>query len=235
MRTETINGPAVKDGEALREDKELAALCGRGDTEAFEVLLSRYEKRIFAMAVRLSGNYQEGEDLAQETFLKAWKAITSYKGQAAFSTWLAAILNNLWWDRLRKKQVSAESLDQRIEMDDGSLDRQVADRRPGPEELAESREESQLLRELVGQLKPEFREALVLRDIQGYSYEEVAAITGQNLGTVKSRINRARSFLREEICRLREQNGGPARLTTHRGGKARTGLKEGREADEDEG
>ena len=76
MRTETINGPAVKDGEALREDKELAALCGRGDTEAFEVLLSRYEKRIFAMAVRLSGNYQEGEDLAQETFLKAWKAIT---------------------------------------------------------------------------------------------------------------------------------------------------------------
>ena len=113
--TEKQNSPIA------REEKELACRCGKGDTDAFEILVSRYEKRIFAMAVRLSGDYQEGEDLAQETFLKAWKAITSYRGQAAFSTWLAAILTNLWRDRLRKKQLSTESLDQKIELGDREL------------------------------------------------------------------------------------------------------------------
>ncbi|MEA4892552.1 MAG: sigma-70 family RNA polymerase sigma factor [Peptococcaceae bacterium] len=217
---------------AAREDKELAASCGRGDADAFEILVSRYEKRIYAMAVRFCGNLQEGEDLAQETFLKAWKAIGSYRGQAAFSTWLAAILTNLWRDRLRKKPVATESLDQKVEVDDGSLEKQVADQGPGPEELLESKEEGRALRELVGRLKPEYREALVLRDIQGYSYEEVAVITGQNLGTVKSRINRARTFLREEILRCQEQNRDFFRLSTQKGDKKQKRLAERREANE---
>jgi RNA polymerase sigma-70 factor (ECF subfamily) len=123
-----------------------------------------------------------------------------------------AILTNLWRDRLRKMQLPQESLDAGLESGGGYLEKQRADGRPGPEKVYEENETALLLGQMLQELKPEHREVLLLRDVQGLSYEEVAVITGHNLGTVKSRINRARGVLRERILGFQEQNPGFFRL-----------------------
>ena len=187
-------------------DKDLAALGGGGDIPAFEELVFRYEKRIAAAAYRLCGDRQEGEDLAQEVFVKAWKALSGYRGQASFGAWLTAILTNLWKDRLRKKRFPQDSLDEAIEGEEGARTKQYPDSSPGPDQLAEAGETGAVLGGMILELQPEFREALILRDVQGFSYEEVAVITGSNIGTVKSRINRARSLMKVKILEYQEQN-----------------------------
>jgi RNA polymerase sigma-70 factor (ECF subfamily) len=195
-----------------RDEKALIARSSGGDMAAFEELVFRYERRVVPAACRLCGDRQEGEDLAQETFLKAWRALPGYRGQASLGTWLMAILTNLWRDKLRKAQLPQESLDAGLETGGGYLEKQRGDSRPGPERVYEEKETALLLGQMLQELKPEHKEVLILRDVQGFSYEEVAVITGHNLGTVKSRINRARVILKERILRFQEQNPGFFRL-----------------------
>ena len=196
------------------DDKALIDRCiaDPGDMQAFEELILRYERKIVAAAIRLCANREEGEDLAQETFLRAWRALPGYRGQASFSTWLIAILSNLWKDRLRRARPQ-ESYDELTEGADDTVPRQFGDEQPGPDSMAEQGEEKAVLGAMIDELTPEFREALVLRDVHGYSYEEVAVITGTNLGTVKSRINRARTQLRAKIISYQEQFPGFFRLS----------------------
>ena len=190
---------------ASMDEKSLIALCIEGDMQAFEALVLRHEKKVFAAAYRLSGSREDGEDLAQEAFIKAWRALSGYRGQASFGTWMMAILTNLWRDRLRKVQVPQESLDEEIEGEEGPIQKQFPDKQPGPEALTESGEAYRVLGDMLQELKAEYKEALVLRDVQGFSYEEVAAITGNSLGTVKSRINRGRALMRDKILGYQEQ------------------------------
>jgi len=187
-------------------DKDLIELCVNGETPAFEELVYRYEKKIVAAARRLCGDFQEGEDLAQETFVKAWRALPGYRGQASFGAWLMAILTNLWKDRFRKKRVPTTSIDEGIEGEERRIPIQMKDDSPGPEDQTETVEVNEVLGRMIEELKPEFKEALILRDIQGFSYEEAAVITGSNLGTVKSRINRARTQMKIKIMEYQEQN-----------------------------
>jgi RNA polymerase sigma-70 factor (ECF subfamily) len=210
-----IGGIILRDVEteySLLDEKALIAKCVEGETQAFEELVFRYEKRIVAAAYRLCGNREEGEDLAQEAFIKAWRALRGYRGQASFSTWLMAILTNLWRDRMRKTQVPQESLDEAVEGEEGRMRKQYRDDKPGPEAEASDREAREILGGMIQELKPEYKEALILRDVQGYSYEEVAAITGSSLGTVKSRINRGRAHMRTMVLAYQEQNPGFFRL-----------------------
>ncbi len=209
------------------EEKTLIAMCSKGDMRAFEELVLRYEKKVVAAAFRLCGDRQQGEDLAQETFLRAWRALSGYRGQASFGTWLMAILTNLWRDKLRKNQLPQESLDEAFEGDEGPLQKQFQDTAPGPEALTEAAETDQVLGHLLQELKPEYKEALVLRDVQGFSYEEVAVITGSNLGTVKSRINRARTLMKEKILGFQEQNPGFFRLNQAKEDKSKAGKAKG--------
>jgi len=195
------------------DDKSLVELSISGDAGAFEELVTRYEKRIVAAAIRLCSNREEGEDMAQEAFIKAWRALAGYRGQASFGTWMMAILTNIWRDRLRKTQLPADSMDALTQVEDGETRKQYRDESPGPAAISESLETKEVLGGMLSELKPEFREALVLRDIQGFSYEEVAVITGVNLGTVKSRINRGRTALKERIIDYQEQNPGFFRLS----------------------
>jgi len=197
----------------IRDDMALVAMSVKGDTSAFEELILRYEKRIVAAAIRLCANREEGEDMAQEAFIKAWRALAGYRGQASFGTWMMAIITNLWRDRLRRNQPPAESIDAVIQGEDGDMSKQYSDDKPGPEEAAEDQDAKQILGRMLESLRPEFKEALVLRDIQGFSYEEVAVITGASLGTVKSRINRGRAALREKVLEYQKQNPGFFRLT----------------------
>jgi RNA polymerase sigma-70 factor (ECF subfamily) len=190
----------------LLDDKALTALGVEGDTAAFEELVFRYEKRIVAAAFRLCGNRDDGEDLAQEAFIKAWRSLAGYRGQASFGTWMMAILTNLWRDRLRKSHLPQESLDEAIEGEEGMLTKQVRDDHPGPESLVETMDVHAVLERMIQELKPEYKEALILRDVQGFSYEETAVITGSSLGTVKSRINRARAQMKIKILEYQEQN-----------------------------
>ena len=214
------------------DDKALIALCTGGDAAAFEALVYRYEKKIVAAACRLSGSREEGEDLAQETFIKAWRALAGYRGQASFGAWLTAILTNLWRDRLRRHKASQISIDEAIEGEEGSIYKQIRDDAPGPEVLTESAETNEILDRMIQALKPEFREALILRDVQGFSYEEVAVITGSNLGTVKSRINRGRTLMKDMILSYQEHNPGFFRLKKIRADKDEAGKTEGGEARE---
>ncbi|MEL7622673.1 MAG: sigma-70 family RNA polymerase sigma factor [Clostridiales bacterium] len=209
------------------EEKALIEMCVKNDMRAFEELVLRYEKKIVAAAFRLCGERQGGEDLAQETFLRAWRALSGYRGQASFGTWLMAILTNLWRDKLRKNQIPQESLDEAFEGEEGTLQKQFSDQGPGPEVLAEAAETGQILGHLLQELKPEYKEALVLRDVQGFSYEEVAVITGSNLGTVKSRINRARTLMKEKILDFQEQNPGFFRLNQAKEDKNKAGKAKG--------
>lgn len=194
-------------------DQALIQGCLQGDLAAFDQLLHRYEAKVFAVAYRLTGNRQDGEDLAQETFVRAWKALPNFRGDASLNTWLITIATNLWRDQLRKRRLPVESMDDTVAFEDGEVQQQWADPAPGPQEIVEEDEIKRQLGRWIGMLKPEFKAALILRDIQGYSYEEVAAITRTSIGTVKSRISRARGYLKDRILADREQNQPSDRLS----------------------
>jgi RNA polymerase sigma-70 factor (ECF subfamily) len=184
-----------------------------GDIDAFEELVCRYERKIYTLTYRLMGNREDADDFAQEAFLKAFQAIKSFRGESSFLTWLCRIASNVCRDELRKRyRVKTESLDEKIVLDDGEITKQFVSPEAGPAEEYERKELQEMMQEYINKLSPDFRMALVLRDINGYSYEEIAEQLECSLGTVKSRISRARNYLKEQILRDREQNKIQERL-----------------------
>lgn len=164
----------------------------RGDSQAFEALMAPYEKRVYAICLRLSGNREDAMDCAQEAMLRIWRSIGTYRKQASFSTWVYRITTNACLDMLRKKKIRPSvSLDAMTE--DGFM---PPDPSGDPHDFAEASARKRALADSIASLQPDMRAALVLRDVQGFSYEDVAAILDTPLGTVKSRINRAREKLR---------------------------------------
>jgi RNA polymerase sigma-70 factor (ECF subfamily) len=188
-------------------DVELVAKSKAGDLHAFEELVCRYERKIYTLAYRMTGNYHDANDLAQEAFLRAFQSIKGFRGDASFSTWLCRIATNVCRDELRKRyRVSLESLEQEVSFGDWEMKKQIPADVPGPAEIYEQQELQHELQDLINTLTPEFRMALILRDIQGLSYEEIAEQLECSLGTVKSRISRARNYLKEKILSAQEQN-----------------------------
>ena len=186
------------------DEKELIERSQKGDIDAFEELVARYERKVYTIAYRYMGNPEDASDLAQETFLKVFKSIDKFRGESSFSTWIYRITANICKDELRKiKRKPQTSLDQEIWLDEGSVIRQVVDEKPTPDEAFEQKELWNYLQDLIANLSPEYRMVIVLRDINGYSYEEIAQITETSLGTVKSRLNRARKALSEQINLLK--------------------------------
>jgi len=188
-------------------DEHLVSKSKNGDLQAFEELVCRYERKVYSIAYRMTGDYDDANDLAQETFLRAFRAISGFRGDSSFSTWLSHIVTNLCRDELRKRyRISVESLDQEVCLGDAEVKKQIPSSDPGPDEIYEKLELQEELQSLLNTLSPEFRLALVLRDLQGFSYQEIAEQMECSIGTVKSRINRARNFLKEKILNQREQN-----------------------------
>lgn len=195
------------------QEDELVARSRDGDIDAFEELVSRYERKIYTIAYRLIGNYDDADDLTQEAFLRAFKSIKNFRGEASFQTWMCRIVTNVCRDEMRKrKRVVFESLDETITLCDGEVQKQIASSEPGPSELYERKEAQETIQKYINSLSPDFRVALVLRDIQGYSYEEIAQQLQCSLGTVKSRISRARNNLKNKLSLDREQNQKAKRL-----------------------
>jgi RNA polymerase sigma-70 factor, ECF subfamily len=181
-------------------DELLVERAKRGDVQAFEQLIGQYEKKVFNTAYRLTGNSEDAADVAQEAFLRAYSSLPEFRGDSSFATWLFRIVHNACLDELRKrKRQRVTSLDEPISGEDGEMDRQlaIADASDGPEQALERVEVQRAVQESIGALDEEYRVVVVMRDIQGYSYNEIADALGINLGTVKSRLNRARNALKE--------------------------------------
>ncbi|MEG0767391.1 MAG: sigma-70 family RNA polymerase sigma factor [Clostridia bacterium] len=172
----------------------------KGDADAFDSLLMPYETRIYAICLRMMGNREDAMDCAQETMLRVFRSLTDYRGQSAFPTWIYRIATNICLDTLRRRKVrSTSSLDAMLE--DGFT---PADTAPMPEQTQEVQERRAILERGIASLPDDMRAALVLRDIQGLSYEEVSSILQINMNTVKSRINRAREKLRTLLLQTPE-------------------------------
>jgi RNA polymerase sigma-70 factor, ECF subfamily len=182
------------------DDNHYVSLCQGGDTNAFQVLVERYQKKMLNVAYRITGDYEEACETVQEAFLSAFKAIKKFRGEAAFSTWLTGITMNHARNRLKKMRSHSHhegvSIDDPIETE---TDQIFYDHPSHEEPVIEQLEKKELqakVQECIGTLDDEFREVLVLRDIQEFSYDEIHAILNIPEGTIKSRLFRARDTLK---------------------------------------
>ena len=189
------------------QERDLIRKAKQGDMLAFEELILKHEKIVYNLALRMMNHSEDAMDISQEVFLKAYRSLANFDERSAFSTWLYRITHNTCIDEIRKRKgKQTYSLEEDLESEDGSMQRQVADAGDTPEEsLMRKEEKSEILRAL-DTLSEEHKAAIILRDVKGMSYEEIAEILDLSLGTVKSRINRARNQLKTEILKIREQN-----------------------------
>lgn len=179
------------------DDMELVKSSIAGNVLAFEELVKRYEKKVFTVAFRMTGNREDAADMTQEAFIKAYKALTQFRGEAAFQTWLYRIIANVCRDELRKKtRNSIISLEKEVVLDNGNMKREVADSSPGPDIFLENKETGETIQKAVDSLTIDYRITLVMREIQGFSYEEIADVLQCSIGTVKSRLSRARAAVK---------------------------------------
>jgi RNA polymerase sigma-70 factor (ECF subfamily) len=168
--------------------------------DSFDILVGLYSERAFAVAFSVMGNRHDAGDMTQEAFIKVFRNIGKFNFQSSFNTWLHRIVKNVCIDELRKrKRGTVVSLDAAISSDDGEYVMQIPDESPGIQEILEREETKEFLWEALDELKENHRLVLVLADIKGYDYTEVADIVGVPVGTVKSRISRARIKLAEII------------------------------------
>jgi len=168
-----------------------------GDTDAFGILVKRYEKQIVNYVFRMIGNYQDALELSQEVFLKAYLALKSYKSEYSFSTWLYKIARNRTIDFIRKKKLNTVSIEGKGNED--SLKPQYEDSGLRPDEVYEKKRRANLVEKAVAKLPEEYREVIIMYHVDGLKYEEIADILGVPIGTVKNRIFRARKMLKDML------------------------------------
>ena len=189
-------------------DADVAALAKEGRESAFRELVRRYERPVFSLIFRMVRDREMAEDLAQDTFIKVLNNIDRYRPEFKLSSWLFKIANNVTIDHLRRRQLATVSLDgsphaaTAAEAQATSLD--VESRGQSALEAIESRELGSAIEQAIGRLRPEYRSCILLRHVEGRSYEEIAATLDLPLGTVKTYIHRARHELREALGDLRE-------------------------------
>lgn len=183
------------------EDYELVSFCKKGDVDAFEVLVKKHQRRMLNIAYRMIGNYEEACEIVQDAFVSAYRNLKGFKGKSKFSTWLYTIVMNLSKNRLKqlKTQLHREkfSMDNPILTNDGQIKVEPASSEPSALEKLEKRDVQQKVQECINSLDDEFREVLILRDIQGFSYGEISDLLKAPEGTVKSRLFRAREAIKD--------------------------------------
>lgn len=186
-----------KGGENVLTEQELVTRAKAGDDEAFAQLMRDNEKRIYNLTLRMTGNPDDAMDLAQETFLNAWRGLNFFKGDSAFSTWVYRLASNACIDHLRRKKRRQDiSAPMPVDEEDNSQP-DIPDERFQPEQELERRELQRAVAQGLEQLSDEHRQVLVMREINGLSYQEIADVLDLEAGTVKSRIARARNSLRK--------------------------------------
>ena len=179
---------------------EMIRAAANGDREAFEKIVEAYEKYVFSICYRMTGNREDAADLSQEVFLKIWRGLPSFRFGCSFSTWIYRVTNNLCIDFLRSRSRRADTISSDATNEDGDpLLPEAADSAAGPEELAAEADMRAQLYRAMDELDEEYKQALVLRAVSGLNYAEIAEILGIREGTVKSRISRAREKIRKRM------------------------------------
>lgn len=173
-------------------ERELIARLQKRDEAAFEELIRQYEKKVYSLCFRMCGNSEDAEEAAQDAFLALWRGIDRFRQESSLSTWIYRLATNACIDTLRRRKKQSGS----VSLDDEELFVDAVDTSPQPQETVEHRETQKLLQEGLSALPEEYRKVLILREIEGLSYTEIAESASIELGTVKSRISRGRSLLR---------------------------------------
>lgn len=187
----------------MSSEKALVQQAKAGDRNAFAALVSAYESKIYNLALRYLGNREDAMDASQEVFLRVFRFLPGFQEESGFSTWIYRIGVNVCKDMLAKQSKRNE---QPIEVEDEEEERRtidIVDCRYSPEQILENAELRTILSSAIASLPEQQREVVVLRDIQGLSYEEIASVLSLESGTVKSRLSRARENLRKKLL----QNG----------------------------
>ena len=186
--------------KAADEDTNEVFLSKKGDTDAFEILVNKYQKKMLNIAYRMIGNYDDACEIVQDAFVSAFKNMKHFRQEAKFSTWLYTIVVNLSKNRLKQLTVREHreelTLDSSMNPDDRQLNKEPVSSEPSVLENIEKRETQKVVQGCINSLDYEFREVIVLRDIQGFSYEELSDMLKMKEGTVKSRLFRAREALK---------------------------------------
>lgn len=193
--------PAVTDEELVRKSKE-------DDERAFGELVSRYESKVYSLALRMVRNPEDAEDVLQDTFLRAYRGIKSFQGASTFSTWVYRITANSALMRLRKKQLPTVSIEDQEERETPV---NIVDWAPGPVEQLLSQELQHEMDEAIEALPPEFRQVFILRDVEEMSNAEVAEVLDLSVAAVKSRLHRARLKVRNRLAGYFSDSAKPKR------------------------
>ncbi len=184
------------------EELKIIKKAQKGDTAAFERLVTEQEAFVYNLALRTLRSREDAEDAAQEVFVKAWTSLGSFRGDSRFSVWLYRITGNVCTDMLRKRRGEVISLT--VTDGEGSeTELEIADSAPTPHEALEQKERSAALNAALDSLPEDYRKALLLRESGGLSYSEIAGALDIDIGTVKSRIFRAR----KKLCEILSQDG----------------------------
>lgn len=184
------------------EERSLIQKAQKGDMAAFETLVRQHERLVYNLALRTLGNDADAQDAAQEAFIKAWTGLGSFRGDSKFSVWLYRLTNNVCLDMLRKRKNEAISLTQADEDgEDTTLD--IPDESSSPQHILEKKEQMESLQKAIDALPEDYRRVLILREVSDLSYDDIARALNMDLGTVKSRIFRAR----KKLCAILSDSG----------------------------
>ncbi|MEN6357834.1 MAG: sigma-70 family RNA polymerase sigma factor [Armatimonadota bacterium] len=193
-----FNTSGTKKSVSRTEEQALISRCKNGDIKAFDELVTHFQKRVYNFAYGIAGNYDDANDIAQEAFVRVFNSISTFRGDANFTTWIYRIVTNVFLDERKKaKNHRQVSLDEIIDLDETSVSRQIEDEKPLPGEIAESKERNKAVRTAIASLPDYQRVIMTLYHLHDRSYEEIADILHLPIGTVKSRLNRARGALKE--------------------------------------
>jgi RNA polymerase sigma-70 factor (ECF subfamily) len=189
---------------AAPDDAGCIARALAGDERAYAELLARYRSRVLGLALRMVQNADDAGDIAEEAFVRAFQSLSSFDITKSFGAWIAKITANLCIDHFRRRRLAFVSLDAPIEAERGDRAREVSDAAPLADELVGRNEAEQRLDALLAALPPRYRVVVLLRYKEDLAYEEIAAVLGIPLGTVKARLHRAHHLLKRRLAPWRE-------------------------------
>jgi RNA polymerase sigma-70 factor (ECF subfamily) len=187
------------------EDSRLVERCLRGNRESFDALVEKYHRKIYNLAYRFVGDPEEANDLAQEIFTAAYQNLKKFRGESKFSTWLFQIGANRGKNRfkyLKRRGFFASKGPSDGDNDKESLQREIPDLSNNPETMLSGKQIQRIVQQAIDELDPDHKEIVILRDIEGFSYDEIAVILGLPEGTTKSRLHRARMVVKEKLKKV---------------------------------
>jgi RNA polymerase sigma-70 factor, ECF subfamily len=195
----------IATGKDLRAVEDLVKRAQNGSMDAFDELVGLFQVQIYNLALRMVNNSEDAADLTQEIFVKVYRSIKGFQGKSKFSTWLFMLAVNTCRSGLRKlnriSDIEAGRLDQEIQTDEGSIRREPVDPGDSPVRILERKDLAQMVKDVIAELDDDFRAVIVLRDVQDLAYEEIAEVLECSVGTVKSRIARARTKMKDKLLR----------------------------------